>query len=64
MGKDMKDFSIKDNCERCGSEDDLDGVIHPQLNEDGELSLEQATLCLPCRGDYEKYVAEQNKEKK
>jgi len=60
----MQDFSIKDKCERCGSKDDLDGVIHSHLNKEGELSLEQATLCLSCREAYEKYVAEQNKEKK
>jgi hypothetical protein len=58
----MQDFSIKDKCERCGSKDDLDGVIHPHLNEEEELSLEQATLCLSCREDYKKYIAEQEKK--
>lgn len=56
----VKDFSIKDECDRCGSEDELDGVLHPHLNEEGQLSMEQATLCLPCRKDYEKYIAEEN----
>jgi hypothetical protein len=55
----VQDFSIKDECDRCGSKDELDGVIHPHLNE-GQLSIEQATLCLPCREEYEKYIAEEN----
>jgi len=58
----VQDFSIKDKCDRCGGTDDLDGVIHPHLDEDKKLSMEQATLCLPCRKDYEIYIADQKGE--
>jgi len=56
----MTDFSIKDNCDRCGGIEELDGVLNPQLDDDGGLVLEQATLCAPCRVDFEKFMAEQN----
>ena len=58
----MQDFSIKDECEKCGKKEDLDGVIQPWLNEDGSLYLEQATLCAPCREAYHKFVAEHKDE--
>jgi len=52
----MTDFSIKDNCQKCGGIEDLDGVLNPSLDKNGKLLLEQATLCAPCRVEFEKYM--------
>ena len=58
---DFRDFRIKDNCEKCGGTDNLDGVIYPQILTDGELLVENATLCSPCREEFEKFLEEQKK---
>ena len=56
----MNDFKIKDSCERCGGNEDLDGVIHSFLGEDKKLYMESATLCSPCRIEFEKAVEHMN----
>ncbi len=56
----MADFSIKDSCDRCGGTEELDGVLNPQMDDDGGLMLEQATLCAPCRVAFKKFMEEQN----
>ena len=56
----MADFSIKDSCDRCGGNKDLDGVLNPQVDDDGGLILEQATLCGQCRVSFQKFMEEQN----
>ena len=56
----MGDFKIKDKCEKCSGNEDLDGVIHSFLGEDNKLYMETATLCSPCRDEFEKAVAHMN----
>ena len=46
----MQDFSIKDKCDRCGGTEDLDGVLFPSFNEEtNTVTVDQETLCKPCR---------------
>ena len=52
----MSDFKIKDKCEKCGGNEDLDGVLNSFLGEDNQLHLESATLCSPCRDEFDKFM--------
>jgi hypothetical protein len=52
----MKDFTIKDKCDKCGGTYDLDGVVYPNILRTGELRIEQATLCAVCREGFDKYL--------
>ncbi|HUU86727.1 MAG TPA: hypothetical protein VMX17_03145 [Candidatus Glassbacteria bacterium] len=54
----MQDYAIKDKCEKCQGTDDLDGIIHSFLGEDNELHFDAATLCKPCREEFEKLVGQ------
>jgi len=62
----MTDFSIKDRCDKCGSYENLDGVIYPNILSTGDLHIEQATLCVACREGFEEFLKErgQRYEKK
>jgi len=53
-------FEIKDKCEQCGSDEDLDGIIKPFYNEDKKLLLERETLCAPCKKEFFEMLEEFN----
>ena len=50
----MDGYKIKDNCEKCGSNKDLNIVRKSFQGIGGEVYMEPETLCSPCRDDFEK----------
>ena len=58
----MTDFTIKEKCDKCGGDYDLDGVIYPHILTTGNLRIDQATLCAVCREGFEKYMEGKNRE--
>lgn len=60
----MKDFTIKDKCDKCGGDYCLDGVIYPNILRTGELRIEQATLCAVCREGFDQLLEEKHGKNK
>ena len=58
----MKDFTIKDKCDKCEGTYDLDGVIYPNILQTGDLHIEQATLCAVCREGFDIFLKEKREE--
>lgn len=54
----MTDFSIKDQCEKCGAKEELDGVLWPYYSDFGSLIIEQATLCKECMKEAKEFFKE------
>jgi hypothetical protein len=58
----MTDFAIKDRCDKCGSVDDLEGIIYPNILASNNLNIEHATLCPECHEGFERFLEEKRKE--
>ncbi len=58
----MTNFTIKDKCDKCGGDYDLDAVVYPNILREDELFIEQATLCAVCREGFEKFLEEKRNQ--
>ena len=59
----MTDFTIKEKCDKCGGDYDLDGVVYPNILSTCELRIEHATLCAVCREGFKMFLEDKHANK-